>query len=109
MVSAGVVNVFDATQGNVRRDKVRVTVDECRPLLVLRHGNRATAEAFDSLVGIVTLALEDPGQSVVSLLNLTNNDGLELTAGGFEVEVGLTLSVIDPAVKFEICKLTLCR
>ncbi|KAI3488057.1 hypothetical protein L1887_47935 [Cichorium endivia] len=87
-------------RGTSGATKVRVTVDESRPLLVLRHGNRATAEAFDSLVGIVTLALEDPGQSVriLQLLHLPPGRLLLLVDGVLKV-AAQALDLLDLLVQ----------
>ena len=93
VVLARVGDVLDATQWHVRRNKVRVVADESRPLLVLGHGDWATAEALNSLVGIVTFTLENARESVVGLLDLTDDDRLELTTGSLKVEVGLVKSV----------------
>jgi hypothetical protein len=93
VVLARVGDVLDATQWHVRRNKVRVVADESRPLLVLGHGDWTTAEALYSLVGIVAFTLENARKSVVGLLNLTDDDGLELTTGSLKVEVGLAKSV----------------
>ena len=94
MVLTRVGDVLDATQWHVRRNEVRVVADESRPLLVLGHGDWATAEALNSLVGIVTFTLENARESVVGLLDLTDDDRLELTTGSLKVEVGLGMSVI---------------
>jgi hypothetical protein len=92
VISARIGNVFDATQGHVRRNEMRVAVDESRPLLILGHGDGAAAEALDSLVGIVAFTLENTCKSVVGLLDLTNNDRLQLATRGLKVEVGLVMS-----------------
>jgi hypothetical protein len=93
VVSAGVGDVLDATQRHVGRNEVGVVGDESGPLIILGHGDWTTAQALDSLVSIVTLALEDASKCVVSLLDLADDDGLELAARGFKVQVSLVTSV----------------
>ena len=93
MVSAGVGNVLNATKRHVGRNEVRVASDERRPLLILRHGDWAAAQALDRLVSVIALALEDACKCVVGLLDFADNNRLELAAGSFKVEVSLVTSV----------------
>jgi hypothetical protein len=89
VVSARVGDVLNTTKRHVRRNEVRVGADKRRPFLVLGHGDWATAKGLNCLVRIVAFALEDSSKSVVSFLDLADNNRLELTARGFEIEVGL--------------------
>jgi len=86
---AWITNVVDSTQRQSRVDKVRITLDEAGPLVVLGYGNRTASELLDSIIGVVTLTSENTCKSVVRLLNLADDDRLELATRGFEVEVCL--------------------
>lgn len=90
---ARVLNVLQSAQWYVGVDKVGVAPDETSPLLVSGHSNWATAELLDSCVHLVSITLHDTGKSVVSFLNLADNDGLEFTPRVLEVEVRLRILV----------------
>lgn len=87
---AQVFYVFDLAKRQPWVDKVGVTLDEAAPLKVLGHGDGTVAKLLDGIVRVITLALEDTGEGVVSLLDLTNNNGFELTARSLEIEIGLS-------------------
>jgi hypothetical protein len=105
VISARVGDVLNATKRHVRRNEVRVGADKRRPLLVLGHGDWATAKGLNCLVRIVALALEDSSKSVVSFLDFADDNRLELTAGGLQVEISL-VKLVD-VLEFKIYNFTL--
>lgn len=85
MILTRVVDAVRGTQGHRRVDEVLVMSDEVYPFLVLGHGNGSIPELLDDAVRVVSLAFEDAGVGVVSLLDFTDDNGFQLTAGALEV------------------------
>jgi hypothetical protein len=63
-----------------------------RPLVILKHGDRAEAELVDSTICSIRLPLENPGVCIVRLLDLANDDGLQFPTRVLEVEICLSAS-----------------
>lgn len=89
VILTGIMNLLWGTDGDGGINNLIVVGHKVNPLLILGHGYGAIAELLDDVVGVVCLALEDSGVSIVGLLDLANHNGLELAARGLEVEIGL--------------------
>lgn len=79
MFLAGVMNLIRGPQRNVGINELVIVGYEMHPLLVLGHGDWATTKLVDGIVRVLGLTLEDTSVRIVSLLNFSNNNGLELS------------------------------
>lgn len=84
-----IFDLFQPAQGQIGVNEMSVTADKTPPLLVSRHSNWSAAKLFDCRVHLICVALQDAGKSIVSFLDLANDDRLKLAPGVLQIEVGL--------------------
>lgn len=89
MVLARVVNLVGGTQRHSGIDDLILMSDEVDPFLVLGHSNGTFTELAHEVHCVLGLSLENASVGIVGLLDLADDNGLQLPARAFKVEVGL--------------------
>lgn len=85
MIFARVIDVLNVPNRDPWVHKVITLCDEMIPFAVLGHRYWARPELIYSIIRHVCFPFEDAGVSIVSFLDLANDNGLKLTAGVFKV------------------------
>ena len=94
MVFAGILDVFQSAQGHIGVDEVGIALHEPIPFVVPGHGDGPGAKPVNGREHLIGITLQDSSESIVSLLDLANDDGLELATRVLEVEIGLERLVV---------------
>ena len=89
MILSRVDDMGDLSEGNSWIDHLIVVRGEHVPFVIFFHCKRTFLQFFCRVVVFIGLAAEDTSQNVVRFLDFTNNNGLQLAAGCFQIEIRL--------------------
>lgn len=74
VVLAGVFYILEMTQRKLGINKMRVVSNEAVPLQVSWNRDGSSPQLLHSIVSFIGIPLQDASQSIVSLLDLPNDD-----------------------------------
>jgi hypothetical protein len=89
VIASRVADVLCLSDWYIWIHKLVVFLDEEGPFVVLWHGDGSDAELFYRFISGIGLPLQDSGVRVVCFLDLADNDGLQLSSGGLQIQVRL--------------------
>lgn len=85
------MNVLRLPDGDPRVNEMLILLNKAVPLMVLGHGNWASAKVVNSRISCICLTFQNTSIGIVGFLDLAYNDCFEFPPRGFEVEIGLRL------------------
>ena len=83
------MNLLWRSQRDAWVNKLIIVGYEVNPFLVLGHGDGPVTEFLNDAVSVIRLSLQNAGVGIIGLLDLTNDNGFELSARALEVEICL--------------------
>jgi hypothetical protein len=89
VVLAWIMNLLWGSQRDARVNELIIVGYEVNPFLVLGHGDGPVTELLNDAVSVIRLTLQNTGVGIVGLLDLTDDNGFELSARALEVEICL--------------------
>lgn len=91
MVFSRICDILHIADRYPRINELVIFGDEVVPFMIFGHRDRTSSKLFHGVVRIIGFSLENASVCIVRFLNLTHDDGFQLTTRVFEIQICLYL------------------